>query len=291
MYAASFGHDAGLGSWLSNSRVVHAVSDTPFGPYKLTDVALGPTSSGWDALTQHNPAVQRDPITGTYLIYYMGSTDNGTVPTGGGKCAVNPEKQSLCNQRIGLATASSPAGPWTRSPSPIVDVGPPGAWDDQFTCNPTPLLLKNGSALLLYKARSKEDFGKMSTGVAFAQHWAGPYTKIGNGSIAGIPGGCEDAGIYQSPETGVFRIVLHCGCAFLSLWSRDGVDWIVTPSAKAIPWCNVTWSDGTEGVLNTRQRPKWLRAKNGSVVALLTGAASPTMHNGDTFTMVQEVLE
>jgi hypothetical protein len=194
-----------------------------------------------------------------------------------------------CNQRIGLASSPDPAGPWTRAATPIVNVGPAGAWDDLFTCNPTPLLLPNGSALLLYKARSKADPGKMSTGVAFAQHWSGPYVKNPAGAIDGIPGGCEDAGIYQSPETGVFRIVLHCGCAFLSLWSRDGVSWTLTPAAQAIPWCNVTWSDGSAGVLSTRQRPKWVRAKNGTVVALLTGAASNGMHGGDTFTMVQEV--
>ena len=87
MYAASFGHDAALGSWLSNSRVVHAVAQIPEGPYRLTDVALGPRPGKWDALTQHNPAVQRDRATGVYLLYYMGSTDNGTVTTGGGECS------------------------------------------------------------------------------------------------------------------------------------------------------------------------------------------------------------
>ena len=56
MYAASFGHNAGLGSWLSNSRVVHAVAAAPRGPYELADVALGPRAGAWDGLTQHNPA-------------------------------------------------------------------------------------------------------------------------------------------------------------------------------------------------------------------------------------------
>ena len=51
--------------------------------------------------------------------------------------------------------------------------GAAGAWDDQFTCNPTPHVLANGSVLLLYKGRSKENFNHMSTGVAFAQHWKG----------------------------------------------------------------------------------------------------------------------
>jgi hypothetical protein len=126
----------------------------------------------------------------------------------------------------------------------------------------------------------------MSTGVAFCPHFAGPCTKIG-GAIDGIPGGCEDAGIYQSPETGVFRIVLHCGCDYLTVWSLDGIhDWTVS-NAGSVPWCNVSWSDGSVGRLTTRQRPKWLRAKNGTVLALFTGSASKAMHQGDTFTMVR----
>ena len=161
-------------------------------------------------------------------------------------------------------------------------------WDDQFTTNPTPLALPNGSVLLLYKGRSREDYGKMSTGVAFCDHYAGPCRKLG-GAITGIPGSCEDAGIYQSPTSGIFRIVLHCGCNYLTVYSTDGVDWTVT-KAGSIPWCAVRWSDGTNGSLTTRQRPKWLRAKNGTVLALLTGAASNAMHRGDTFTMVQQVL-
>ena len=172
MYAASFGKDEALGSWLANSRVVHAIAQRPQGPYKLVDVALGPREpTAWDGFTQHNPAIQRDPVSGTYLLFYMGSTQNGTVTMGGGRCSDHPEHQSLCNQRVGLATATNPGGPWKRLDKPILDVGKPGSWDDQFTTNPTPLALKNGSVLLLYKARSRADFNKMSTGVAFAQHW------------------------------------------------------------------------------------------------------------------------
>ena len=69
VYAAAFAKDGGLGSWLQESRVVHGVSPSgPNGPYQLTDVALGPRGAAgqvWDGLTQHNPAAQRDPDTGT----------------------------------------------------------------------------------------------------------------------------------------------------------------------------------------------------------------------------------
>ena len=207
IYAASFDNDKGLGVWLDNSRVVHGVGTSPFGPYLLTDIALGPIqdSSVWDSLTQHNPAVQKDPATGTYLLYYMGSTNNSTKTKGGGRCASHPESQSLCNQRVGLATSTSPYGPWTRRDAPIIDTGPEGEWDDQFTTNPTPHVFPNGSVLLIYKARSMADFNDMRTGVAYAEHWAGPYKRILSASPIDISGSCEDAGIYQSKDMGVFR--------------------------------------------------------------------------------------
>ena len=135
MFAASFGNDEALGSWLSNSRVVHAVADRPMGPYKLVDIALGPRLGvgAWDGLTQHNPAIQRDPVSGTYLLYYMGSTDNGTVKTGGGACANEPETKPVCNQRVGLATATDPAGPWTRRDLPLISPGALGSWVRQWS--------------------------------------------------------------------------------------------------------------------------------------------------------------
>ena len=52
-------------------------------------------------------------------------------------------------QRIGLAWASDPAGPWTRSNTPIVEPGPVGAWDDLFTADMAPYVYNNGSVLLV----------------------------------------------------------------------------------------------------------------------------------------------
>jgi hypothetical protein len=71
MFAAAFDNNSTLSSWLQQSRVVHAKSTTgPLGPYTFVDVALGRRPlSHWDGLTQHNPAIQRDPVEGTWLLY------------------------------------------------------------------------------------------------------------------------------------------------------------------------------------------------------------------------------
>ena len=220
----------------------------------------------------------------------MGSVQNQSAvpaPPGSGPCAAPNGNSSVCNQRVGLATATHPHGPWTRRVAPIVDAGKPGAWDDLFTTNPTPHVLQNGSVLLLYKARSRANWNKMSTGVAFAEHWSGPYERRGTGPVD-VSGSCEDAGIYYSEAMAVFRIVLHCGCNYQALWSLDGVDWHRTATLQ--PWCHITYSDGTTETMSRRERPKWQVDKAGKLVGLLTGVFPTASHGKDSFTMAQSIL-
>jgi hypothetical protein len=282
LYAAAFDKDSALKEWLNQSRVVHGVSNhSAHGPYVLHDVALGPRSSAhWDGVTQHNPAMVRDPSSGTYLLYYMGSTrhDDDSCPS---------TVQTACNQRIGLATSIDPNGPFTRVDTPILQPGPVPSWDDQFTTNPTPHVFPNGSVLLLYKARSKENYNVMSTGVAFAEHWSGPYERMSARPIQ-VPGTCEDAGMYYSTFSKLFRIVLHCGCNYQTIWSKNGMDWHKT--APEQPWCHVKYQDGTEEMLLRRERPKWMFNNKNELVGLMTGVFPSTSHDGDSFTLFQSIV-
>ena len=292
LFAAGFAQNSNLSSWLQQSRVLHGHSSHgPQGPYSFVDVTLGSRSlSYWDGLTQHNPAVQR-AADGTYLLFYMGSTQSpsaANVSGGVRACALHPRQNvSVCRQRIGLATAQSPAGPWLRKAEPILDVGPAGAWDGLFTTNPTPHAFANGSVLLIYKARSVEDPSKMFTGAAFAEHYLGPYTRLSARPI-NVSTTCEDAGIYYSSLVKVFRMVLHCGCSYQYLWSLDGVNWErTTPS---VPWCNITYADGSTELLQRRERPKWvIDPRTGYPVAMLNGVMPSSSHEGGSFTLATKI--
>ena len=83
----------------------------------------------------HNPDAKRAPD-GTFVMFYDGSS---TPPPNGAasdssKVDINP---IILRQNIGLATASSPAGPWTRRDSPILEpTGVNGTWDQLFVTNP-----------------------------------------------------------------------------------------------------------------------------------------------------------
>eukprot|EP01062_Namystynia_karyoxenos_P061551 TRINITY_DN538_c0_g4_i1.p1 TRINITY_DN538_c0_g4~~TRINITY_DN538_c0_g4_i1.p1 ORF type:complete len:404 (+),score=130.29 TRINITY_DN538_c0_g4_i1:67-1212(+) len=272
MYAAMF-PNASLPAWRTDTRVAHAVADRPQGPYTGADVALGKRGpagdSYWDSIMQINPVAQRAPD-GTWLLYYTGaSISNATSDL---DCRSSPAADPTCMQRVGLATAPAPEGPWARRGAPIVNPGPAGSWDDLFTTNPTPYIYPNGSALLLYKARAIEDQGVMSTGVAFAEHWSGPYERRG-GKIQNLSKICEDAGIYRSPSMGVFRILFHCGCTYRYMWSLNGLDWHGT--TPEIPWCSFTFSDGTNGTVTRRERPQFVLGKDGHPTHLLN-AVQPT---------------
>jgi hypothetical protein len=128
LYAAAFGLGCNLGSWHSNSFVVHGVSDVAAGPYSWHDVAL--------PMEHHNPHALRAPD-GTYLIYSHGQgncnsdMDNSTwaVPDcggelpGGGRERVANATTPYCTHNCVIPGCQSslsgdgPVGPYNQGPS------------------------------------------------------------------------------------------------------------------------------------------------------------------------------
>ena len=83
-------------------------------------------------------------------------------------------------------------------------------------------------------------------------------------------------------------MILHCGCNYQYLWSRDGLSWERT--TPEIPWCNVTYEDGSREKLARRERPKWIVDDKGRPLGLLTGVFPTVSHGGASFTMATEIL-
>ena len=78
----------------------HYVADKPEGPFRFRDVALAGTGEEtWDWCSAHNPEVRY--YEGKFVLLYVSNSDYHQPP--------HP-----LNQRIGMATAPSPDGPWTR---------------------------------------------------------------------------------------------------------------------------------------------------------------------------------
>lgn len=80
-------------------------------------------------------------------------------------------------QRIGVAVADHPTGPWTRGTSPVIDVSP-GEWDGLMTSNPTVCETVDGRILIMYKGVAEghpPKGGAVNAGVAFADHSLGTF--------------------------------------------------------------------------------------------------------------------
>lgn len=169
LYYSRWPKATGFGGWVTHSEIAYAVADTPLGPYRHAGVALAPRGPDyWDGMVTHNPQVLR--VGRKFYLFYMGNR-------GDGKSYWVHRNQ----QRVGLASADSPAGPWKRLDRPIVDVNPDKtAFDALCTNNPAAAIRPDGSVLLLYKAVSdngSERGGPVRFGAAIAQSIEGPYVK------------------------------------------------------------------------------------------------------------------
>ena len=161
MYYSRWKKDLGW-AWVTHSEIAHAVSKSPFGPFKYHDVALPQRDAEyWDGLCTHNPTIHK--FNGKYYLYYMGNTGDGKVYGEPGVVKLNPVHRN--NQRIGVAEADNPNGPWKRFDKPLIDVSPDStAMDALMTSNPSITRRPDGGYLMVYKA-----VGKKKKGV-----WGGP---------------------------------------------------------------------------------------------------------------------
>lgn len=242
--------------WLTNSEIVHAVSNTPEGPYEFSDVALPPRGAEfWDGQMTHNPAIRK--YDDTYLLYYTGTTYKGARPS-----ATNPvgetdalKLEAHQGERIGLATAKSPYGPWQRLDKPILDVVP-NSWEQYLVSNAAPVVMKDGRVMLYYKGVEKLRVNAI--GLAMAACPTCEYKRVSAQPLnMGI--GAEDPFIWQ--EDGKFKALMldtdrrySPDKEIFYAVSDDGRRWRVPRQAIAVSR-EVLWADGTRKRMNSTERP------------------------------------
>ena len=130
MFTSCWPNNDPMSSWITKSTILHSVSDTPEGPFKLLGEALPPRGEGyWDGSTTHNPCIQKHKD--TYILFYTGSYHTNT----GDK--MKNDYEGLTNKRIGIATSKSLYGPWKRYDKPILEPRE-GKWDAIITSNAAP---------------------------------------------------------------------------------------------------------------------------------------------------------
>ena len=182
-WPASLGHNA----WVTSSEVVRATADAPDGPYTFEEVVLGPRDPGFfDGRMAHNPTVHRDPASGRYFLFYIGTTYAFEPPRPPVPFDNRTQYELAWNgKRIGVATATSARGPWRRKDETLLPPRP-GMWDGGITSNPSVVIHGNGSATLMYKSMkhtypertAKKDSFYLGVAFSKAGPW-GPFVRTG----------------------------------------------------------------------------------------------------------------
>jgi hypothetical protein len=269
-WSRKLGHYA----WVTSSEVAHAVADNPFGPYKFVDVALPARGAKlWDGLCTHNPTVMK--FGKKYYLYYMGNT-------GDGKPSKSLNWSHRNNQRIGVAVADSPNGPWIRSDKPLIDTAP-GFHDALCLNNPSVIQKPDGGYLMVYKAIGAK--GKLPFGgpvvhiVATSDSPTGPFRKLPDPvfTAEGSSFAAEDPFIWRGPDR-YWAIVKDFKGSFtkagpsLALFeSADGIKWKAA-AHPLVSTLEIKNADGTTSKLMKLERPQVL-LENGEPAVLFCAAA------------------
>lgn len=255
--------ERGFNAWVTHSEIAHAVADHPLGPYRHVDVAL-PTRGAefWDGLCTHNPtAIEVD---GRYYLYYMGNTGDGQVTEG-----LNWVHRN--NQRIGVAVADHPRGPWRRMGVPVIDVGgDPDAPDALMASNPSVTRRPDGGFLMVYKAvglqRELPFGGPVVHCVATADSPTGPFRKHPGVVFTkeGVDFPAEDPWIWWQGER--YRGIVKdnrghfssAGRSLILFESFDGLDWHPAQHLL-VSRLEIPWEDGEWEQVSALERPQvWL---------------------------------
>ncbi len=224
-----------------HSEIVRAEASRPEGPYAFKEVVIGGRTAGkWDSAMAHNPAIYK--VNGTFVLFYIGSDVGSNY------------------RQIGIATASSIAGPWTRRDQPLnlglaTDANNPAAWFEP-----------DGSVKLVWRTVS------LRVCESVAKSFEGPYTLANNNLWPAAK--LEDFFLFK--KDGAYHLICEDNAGNLTghdrkwgghLISDDGTtNW--RRASQPIAYDDtIRWTDGTELKLVRRERP-WLLIEDGKITHL-----------------------
>jgi predicted GH43/DUF377 family glycosyl hydrolase len=252
--------------WATSSEIVHATSKTAEGPYEFADVALSRRGAEyWDGRAAVNVRVSK--CGDTYVMFYTGTTHPFEDVQPGEALPLDDPRwvYARAHKRIGVATAKSLSGPWTRRDAPVLPVTP-GTYHSYLTSNAAPIVHADGSAYLMFKSRGHVDgkCGPMVIGVARARHYLGPYEVEPEPIFQ-----ATERNMIEDPfvwfEDGKYWMIakdmsgVYCGEGYapLIVSSSDGIHWDMQEARKFFSR-DITWSDGSAQRIGNLDRPALL---------------------------------
>ena len=257
--------------WAVYSELGYAVSASPDGPFVYQGLALDANYTNttntepvyWEGVGDlevfHNPTLMHSEKDGKYYLYFM-----GTNATEGGYTYAYGRN----HQRIGVAVADTPAGPWTVYDKPVIDVRE-GMFDSLLTSNPSVTEVKNADGTYTYYTVYKgvsSPTGKpldgndiVVSGCGWSDSPYGPFTRSEEAIMQNPTDGwsVEDCFLWSSNGKfyalakdfkNYFTGVTGYPYSYALFESTDGMtDWAVSDNALAFV-TEIPWESGTRTV-------------------------------------------
>lgn len=308
-------------SWLTNSKIGLAVSDSPFGNFKSLGIVLkGSNANGdsaaWDAQSAHNPHIQS--FNGKFYLYYVSSVDLGVQPLGSPGEKLEKRNRLQQNQKIGVIEFSSIndlisgnfarnnralLSPRTRvKPDNVINPSPSGTIakpDNLIVVNPAVVYRPtDGKYLLYFKGNIYDPEWRGVHGVAIGDSPAGPFLATDSfvfdfNDGSGKKVSAEDPFVWYHRKDKCFYAVVKDfngkltgnfpGLALLE--STDGIEW--KPSHFSLfSKKELILLDGTIVKVDRLERPQVLLDKNDDPVVLFAACSVDPCNNkqdGGTF--------
>ena len=277
-----FPKDKGFCSWLTNSEVAHAVSDSPAGPYKYVNTIINvdkPLYGSNDMITAHNPKLKY--FDGKYYIYFI-STHLGReidekelleISTVG--YSHQEWKPLRTNQRTFVASADALDGECTINPEPLLE---PSGPIETLVVNPAITQGGDGRYYMIIK-------GDKPGAVTFERNQAVAISDYPDKGFVIQPKpmiqdwDTEDASIWYDEARKRFYTIFHAHSYLGLMTSTNGVDWEKANDFKLVQK-DIKQAGTDELLVPSRMERPFIYLEDGKPKVL---SAAIMKKDGDTF--------
>lgn len=239
--------------WLPESEIAYATSNSPLGPYTYQKTILKGFGGGfWNEQAAHNPHIKY--FDGKYYLYFIShhKKDYG----------LGARRNLTYGQRIGVAVADSPEGPWQVQDKALIDYQE-GKAAHGYMVNPSVCQRPDGTYVMMFKSRPEgseksEEFTAIQC-IATAKNPEGPFTIAEQPTLTEAT--AEDPfiwfqeGKYYAIADDQYGDYLKVDRGLVLFQSEDGFNWEVSEN-PLVSYPQIEWENGTITKLKHLERPQ-----------------------------------
>jgi hypothetical protein len=316
-------------SWVLNSKIGVAVSDSPYGNFRSLGLFLKGRkdqgdSTAWDAQMVHNPHIKS--FNGKYYLYHGGCIDPGVQPKGSPGENLSKRERTRLTQKTGVVEFNSIedllAGNFKRFDAPLLS--PRTRVKPKDIHNPSPagtvpgpdnLIIVNpaveyrpsdGKYLLFFKGNIYDPNWRGVHGVAIGDSPVGPFTATDHfvfdiSDSSGRKVSAEDPYVWYHRKDKKFYAVLKDFTGKLTngepglamMQSDDGIKWEASPNPLFMKK-ELILKDGTVLKVDRLERPQLMLNRNDDPIVLFAACSIDNCNlktDGGTFNIQIPVVK